>query len=184
MAGRRRGPLDALMKSGIESHRHAVRSLDGKARAILMAGMGTVVGLGGGVSWGLPGDIHPFVAFDMAGRVVGSLVAMFASVCLAVRALRVVRVTCFGNARTFAGSRAEGADPEVMGDWAGAPDEEVYGRVYDARVEELKSLEGQSRDMGRNVAWSQRSLVAGLALSLAWSAMLVGAWATAHGAGP
>jgi len=72
MAGRRRGPLDALMKGGIESHRHAVGSLDGKARAILtagtivlgivMGGVGTVVGLGGGVSWGLPGAHIPKVA--------------------------------------------------------------------------------------------------------------------------
>jgi len=191
--GRRRELVDGLMRSGIESHRHAVGSLDGKARAILtagsivlgivMGGMGTVVGLGGAAGWGLPADIHPFVAFAIAECVVGSLAAIFASVCLAVRALRVVRVTGFGNAKTFAGSRAEGADPDVMGDWVGAPDDELYARVYDARVEELKSLEGQSLEMGRNVAWSQRSLVAGLALSLAWSAMLVGAWAAAHGGG-
>lgn len=189
--GGRRELVDGLMRSGIESHRHAVGSLDGKARGILtagtivlgivMGGMGTVIGLGGAAGWGLPGGIHPFVAFAIAECVVGSLAAIFTSVCLAVRALKVVRVTGFGNAATFAEGRAEGADPGVIGDWVGATDDELYARVYDARAVELKSLEGQSLEMGQSVRWSQRSLVAGLALSLAWSAMLVAAWAAAHG---
>jgi len=42
---------------------------------------------------------------------------------------------------------------------------------------------GPARDIGLNVGWSQRSLVVGLALSLAWSTMLVVAWAAAHGPG-
>lgn len=194
--GKRREMLDGLLDRSTESHRMAIKRLDGKAKAVLtagsivmgivMGGMGAVIGLGDGATvppaWLLEG-LHPCVVCAIAGLVVGSLAAIFMSVCFAVNALRVVRMKSFGNADTFMGERTDGADKKVIDAWISAPIEHVYERVYDARVVELKDLEGQSVDMGRNVGRGQYSLLVGLALSLAWSVILVLAWAGAYGAG-
>jgi len=184
---------DTLLGRSIDSHRIAVKRLDGKARAVLtagtivlgivMGGMGAVIGLGGGVGPGPLEGLHPCAVYMIAGLVVGSLAAIFMSVCFAVMAHRVVRVKWFGNARTFMGSREDGADKKVTSAWISSPIEDVYERVYDARVVELKDLEVQSENMGRSVGRGQYSLLVGLALSLAWSVMLVAAWAAAHGGG-
>lgn len=191
--GERRELIDALLGRSIESHRIAVKRLDGKAKAVLtagtivlgivMGGMGAVVGLGDGAA--VPGlgpieDVHPFAVCAIAGLVVGSLAAIFMSVFFAVMALRVVRVRWFGNAGTFMGNRKDGADKKIINVWIASPIEDVYEKVYDARVTELKDLEVQSGNMGRNVGRSQYSLLVGLALSLAWSVMLVVAWAAAY----
>lgn len=177
---KRRRLIDALMRSGIESHRWAVKSLDGKAKAVLtagtivlgvaMGGIGAIVGLGGDtMSNGRLLALPPGVAC----MVVGSLVAVFLSVLFAVLALRVVRVRGFGNPETFMGKEEDRADRSLVDDWIKAPDEEVYEQVYDARLREMRSLESQGAWMGRWITCSQASLLAGLGLSIAWASALI-----------
>lgn len=178
--GERRRLIDGLMRSGIESHRWAVKSLDGKAKAVLTAGtivLGVAMG-GIGAIAGLGGDIAPngrLLALppNVACMVVGSLVAVFLSVLFAVLALKVVKVRGFGNPETFMGKEEDRADRGLVNDWIEASDEEVYGQVYDARLREMRSLEGQGAWMGRWIKCSQASLIFGLGLSIAWAPVLI-----------
>jgi len=182
-ADKRRELIDGLMGRGVESHRWAIKSLDGKARAILtagtivlgiaMGGIGTVAGLAGGPL--MPNWQLSSVPAHVVCAVVGSLVAIFLSVLFAVLALRVFKVTGFGNPATFMGNETDTADKGRINDWIAASDEEVYEQVYDARVRELTSLHRQGESMGLYITMSQASLLVGLALSVAWAAMLV--WA-------
>lgn len=178
---KRRELLDGLMGRGIESRRWAIQSLDGKAKAILTAGMivlgiamggvGAIAGSTGGEAaqvWRLLAGFPPLVAF----AAVGSLVAILLSVAFAVLALRVAKVRGFGNTVTFMGEEVDRADRGRIRDWIDATDEEVYEKVYDARLRELKSLQEQGRWMGRCVKCSQASLLVGIALGAAWAIML------------
>ena len=190
--------LNDVLGRGVDSHRWAHQSLDGKAKAILtastltlgivMGGLGAGAGMAGGATlsaWGLLAGIHPCVVPLVAALIVASLALIFLSVYLAVRALRVFTMDGFGNADAFVKRDGQSIDHGAIREWVEADSRHVHERTQEGLIEEMLSLRRQNKIMGRRVRHSQTCLLCGLLLSVAWGGILVGAGIVAQaGAAP
>jgi len=170
--------FDEVMRAGIESHRWTIQNLHGKAKAVLtagtivlgimMGGLGTAGGLAGEhilAGWQLLREQNECAAVLIAACVAGSLVSICASVFFAAGALGVRRVRDFGRASIF--MEGDKVNHKNVAKWVSAKETRVYERTHEAYVRELRSLEEQNADVGRQVRWSHHSLRAGILLGVA-----------------
>lgn len=177
--------LNGVLGRGVDSHRWAHQSLDGKAKAVLTASaltLGIVMGgLGAGASagsetaisaWGLLADVHPSLVALVAALIVAGLALIFLSAYLAVRALRVFTMEGFGNAEAFVKGDGKTVSRCAIREWVEADSAQVHERTQEGLIDEMLSLKRQNRLMGRLVGHSQACLLWGLLSSVAWGGIL------------
>jgi len=189
--------LNGVLARGVDSHRWAHQSLDGKAKAILtasaltlgivMGGLGAGAGAAGGAAmsaWGLLAGAHTLLAALVASLVVAGLALIFLSAYLAVRALRVFTMEGFGNAEAFVKGDGRTVSRCAIREWVEADSAHVHERTQEGLIEEMLSLRRQNRLMGRLVGHSQTCLLLGLLASVAWGGILAAAGIAAQASVP
>jgi len=187
--------LNGVLVRGVDSHRWAHQSLDGKAKAILTASaltLGIVMGgLGAGAAggaamsaWGLLAGAHTLLAALVASLVVAGLALIFLSAYFAVRALRVFTMEGFGNAEAFVKGDGRTVSRCAIREWVEADSAHVHERTQEGLIEEMLSLRRQNRLMGRLVGHSQTCLLLGLLASVAWGGILAAAGIAAQASVP
>lgn len=180
--------LNGVLGRGVDSHRWAHQSLDGKAKAtltasaltlgIVMGGLGAGAGVAGEAAlsaWGLLAGIHPSLVALVAALIVASLALIFLSAYMAVRALRVFTMEGFGNAEAFVEGDGKTISRCAIKEWVEADSAHVHERTQEGLIEEMLSLKRQNRIMGGLVGQSQACLLWGLLCSVAWGGILAGA---------
>lgn len=178
--------FDEIMRAGIDSLRWNIQNLHGKAKAMLTAGMivlgivmgglGTAGGLAGKpilAGWQLLREQNECAAMIVAACAIGSLVAICASVVLAVVALQVREVKGFGRASIFMDGDEINYDKVTK--WVSAKEDRVYEQTHKAYIRALRSLEGQNAHVGKYVRRSQRCLCVGLVLGVLGAVAFMGA---------
>jgi len=179
--------LNGTLRQGVDSHRWAFQSLDGKAKAILtastitlgivMGGLGAGAGLAGGVflpAWDFLAGVHLLLAYIVGTLVIGSLALIFLAACLAAKALRVFPITGSGNPQEFMrGKDGNKVNHDALRKWATADSRHVHERNQEAYVQEMRGLHEQILFMGTQIRRAHRSLLSGLLLSVGWGSIVV-----------
>lgn len=179
--------LNGTLRQGVDSHRWAFHSLDGKAKAILtastitlgivMGGLGAGAGLAGGVilpAWNFLVGVHLLLAYVVGALVIGGLALIFLAACLAARALRVFPITGSGNPQEFMrGKGLNKVNHDVLRKWVTADSRHVHERNQEAYVKEMHGLHEQIKFMGIQIRRAHNSLLTGLFLSVSWGSIVV-----------
>jgi len=179
--------LNSTLRQGVDSHRWAFHSLDGKAKAILtastitlgivMGGLGAGAGLAGGVilpAWSFLASVHLLLAYVVGALVIGSLALIFLAACLAARALRVFPITGSGNPQEFMQGKGNNkVSHDALRKWATAESRHVHERNQEAYVQEMRGLHEQILFMGTQIRRAHKSLLSGLFLSVVWGSVVV-----------